>query len=285
MQLGTVRTSTGLTPAVLLPEGGAVPTAALLGRPTGDLMSHLVLDELAELESAARRWDRSRGVIEQPDLVAPFRHPRKILGIGLNYGAHARDLHEQAPRTSPASFIKGDHTIIGTGEQILLPPEVGRVTAEAELGLVFGRRCSHVGEADALDYIAGACAILDQTAEEVLLENPRYLTRVKNYPTFLSLGPVIVTMDEVLATVGTLDTLEVRTVHNGRIYRSDRVKNMTFSPAELISFHSHVMPFDPGDILLTGTPGAVAISAGDVVRCDLVGLTSLTNEVGDAPPV
>lgn len=161
----------------------------------------------------------------------------------------------------------------------MVPQGIGRVTAEAELGLVIGRTCYHVGTDDAMSYVAGVVPVLDQTAEEVLLENPRYLTRVKNYPTFFSFGPDLITLDEVLAH-GPLTNLRVATVHNGALHREDTVAGMTFSPAELLSFHSQVMPFYPGDILSTGTPGAVPIVAGDVVRCELGdGLASLTNPV------
>ena len=77
-----------------------------------------------------------------------------------------------------------------------------------------------------------------------------------------------------------LADLRVATVHNGAVHRKDTVSGMTFSPAELLSFHSHVMPFYPGDILSTGTPGAVAIEPGDVVRCELGDeFASLTNPV------
>jgi len=212
-------------------------------------------------------------------VAAPSTRPHKILGIGLNYGGHAGDLGEQAPRTSPASFIKGDHTIVGPDQPIVVPPGIGRVTAEAELGLVIGRTCYQVGVDEAMSYVAGVVPVHDQTAEAILLENPRYLTRVKNYPTFFSFGPDLITLDEVLS-MGPLPALRVATVHNGTVHREDTVAGMTFSPAELLSFHSHVMPFYPGDILSTGTPGAVPIVPGDVVRCELGdGFASLENPV------
>ena len=160
-----------------------------------------------------------------------------------------------------------------------MPPGIGRVTAEAELGLVIGRTCYQVGVDEAMSYVAGVVPVLDQTAEAILLENPRYLTRVKNYPTFFSFGPDLITLDEVLSD-GPLSDLRVATIHNGAVHRKDTVAGMTFSPAELLSFHSQVMPFYPGDILSTGTPGAVPIVPGDVVRCELGdGLASLTNPV------
>ena len=280
MQLCTISTPAGPRPAVNVVGRGAILTSDLLGRDTPDLMDHLVRDEFEEIAQALERNAESAPLRESPVFDAPLRNPTKILGIGLNYTAHAGDLGAQAPRTSPASFLKGNHTIIGPQEAIAVPPGIGKVTAEAELGLIIGGHCYRVGEDDALSYVAGVCAVLDQTAEQVLLENPRFLTRVKNYPTFLSLGPVIITMDEVLEAVGDLSRLSVATIHNGTIRRRALVESMIFSPAELLSFHSYVMPFSPGDILLTGTPGAAAIIPGDEVSCDLgSGLTVLTNRV------
>lgn len=140
---------------------------------------------------------------------------------------------------------------------------------------VFGEAASLKPES----HVAGVVAVLDQTAEEILMENPRYLTRVKNYPTFFSFGPELITLDEVLSH-GPLSDLRVATVHNGAVHREDTVAGMTFSPAELLSFPSQVMPFYPGDVLSTGTPGAVPIARGDTVGCELGdGLAALTNPV------
>jgi 2-keto-4-pentenoate hydratase/2-oxohepta-3-ene-1,7-dioic acid hydratase in catechol pathway len=266
--------------AVALSDGRLARVDRILPDAPTDLLSLLragLLDSLAVAIEAG--VDDTACVSPDSPVAAPWTSPRKILGIGLNYGAHAGDLGEQAPRTSPASFLKGDHTIVGPGEPIVVPDGIGRVTAEAELGLVIGRTCYQVGVDDAMTYVAGVVPVLDQTAEEILMENPRYLTRVKNYPTFFSFGPDLITLDEVLSH-GPLDGLRVATVHNGVVHRKDTIAGMTFSPAELLSFHSQVMPFYPGDILSTGTPGAVPIVAGDVVRCELGDdLASLTNPV------
>ena len=278
MRLRTLRTDGAA--CVALPDGRLARADRILGGPPSDLQSLLEAGSLDRLADAvAAGVDDDACVDPDSPVTAPWTRPRKIFGIGLNYGAHAGDLGEQAPRTSPASFIKGDHTIVGPGEPIVVPPGIGRVTAEAELGLVVGRPCYQVGVDEAMSYVAGVVAVLDQTAEEILLENPRYLTRVKNYPTFFSFGPDLITLDEVLAD-GPLSDLRVATIHNGAVHREDTVAGMTFSPAELLSFHSQVMPFHPGDILSTGTPGAVPIVPGDVVRCELGdGLASLTNPV------
>ena len=203
-----------------------------------------------------------------------YRHPRKILGIGLNYRDHAADLNAPYP-TEPASFMKCDNTIIGPGDNIELPSQSERVTAEAEIGVIIGRNCRDISEAQAPDYIAGYCLILDMTAEDILQKNPRFLTRSKNFDTFFSFGPELITPDEVP------DVLKVKvgTYNNGKLHRENLVGNMAFPPYYLVSFHSHVATMYPGDIISTGTPGAVVIRDGDTAECRIDGLGNLSNPV------
>lgn len=280
MRLRTVLLDDHPLACVALPDCRLARVDKVLpGAPT-DLVALLETGSLDELAVAVDTGVTDDACVPaDAPVLAPWKHPRKIFGIGLNYGAHAGDLGETAPRTTPASFLKGDHTIVGPGEPIVVPPDIGKVTSEAELGLVIGKICYQVSVEEAMSYVAGIVPILDQTAEAILLENPRYLTRVKNYPTFFAFGPDLITLDEALA-YGPLESLRVATIHNGAVHREDTVSGMTFSPAELLSFHSQVMPFYPGDILSTGTPGAVGIEPGDTVRCELgTGFAELTNPV------
>ncbi len=203
-----------------------------------------------------------------------YRNPRKILGIGLNYRDHAQDLSAPFP-TEPASFMKCDNTIIGPGDAIDLPPQSERVTAEAEIGVVIGKTCRFVSEKQAPGYIAGYCLIIDMTAEDILQRNPRFLTRSKNFDTFFSFGPELITPDEV----PDLSSVKVGTYKNGKLHRENVVANMAFSPQHLVSFHSHVATLFPGDIISTGTPGAVVIEEGDVAECRIAGLGTLCNPV------
>jgi 2-keto-4-pentenoate hydratase/2-oxohepta-3-ene-1,7-dioic acid hydratase in catechol pathway len=214
---------------------------------------------------------------QRSDLVrycAPYYDPPKILGIGLNYREHAVDLGAQQP-SAPASFMKPRTTIIGHGDSIVLPTESKRVTAEAELGLIIGKRCKHVREDDVESVIFGYVPILDMTAEDILQENPRFLTRAKSFDTFLSFGPVIFTQTEI----SNLPEVTVGTVLNGQVVKSNQIRNMMFSPRKLVSFFSNVMTFEPGDIISTGTPGAVVIKNGDVVECRIDGFSVLSNHV------
>ncbi|TDD24536.1 FAA hydrolase family protein [Kribbella turkmenica] len=275
VQLGSVKVANGNEVAVVVdPDRGWV-LAAGLGF-AGDALSVLARASLTELaEAAASAGWRDPADVE---FVAPYRHPRKLWGIGLNYLEHAGDLSENVP-TEPASFMKGDHTIIGPGDPIPVPSQSHRTTAEAELGLVIGRECYQVEEDEALDYVYGVVPVLDQTAEDILERNPRFLTRSKNFPGFFSFGPTIVGLDAVLAHWGSLEAVEVSTVLNGAVHRSNTVANMAFSPAFLISFHSKVMPLYPGDIISTGTPGAAHITPGDTAECRIPALGTLTNPV------
>jgi len=206
-----------------------------------------------------------------------YRRPRKIWGIGLNYAGHAADLSEKTPTGIPGSFIKPDTTLIGPGEAIRIPDLSQKTTAEGELGVIIGQKCRNVLAEDWLAVVAGFTTIIDMTAEDILRQNPRYLTVSKSFDTFFSFGSQLITPDEI----PDVSTLEVSTVLNGRVHAKNTVANMTFSPAFLVSFLSQVMTLLPGDIISTGTPGACAIAGGDIVECRIGGFPSLVNPVVD----
>ena len=242
--------------------------------------------DLLVLISAQWSADRLQGLRERAEKLSgerllagsavrfapPYRRPKKIWGIGLNYGRHARDLDAELP-SEPASFIKGEHTIIGPGDAIELPAESERVTTEAELGLILSPGAG-TGATPGLEDVFGVSPVLDQTAEDILQRNPRFLTRSKNFNTFFSFGPEVVTLDEV----GALADIRVSTVVDDEVIASDVVANMTFLPHELLAFHSW-LTFFPGDILSPGTPGAGRIDHDSVATARIDQLMPLTNPV------
>ena len=177
----------------------------------------------------------------------------------------------------PGSFIKPATTIIGPGDTIQIPKMSERTTAEAELGVVFGKRCKDVPEEDWLSAVAGFTTIIDMTAEDILRRNPRYLTICKSFDSFFVFGPELVTPDEIDDVL----SLTVSTIVNGETRSSNQVRNMTYPPDYLVSLHSQVMTQLPGDILSTGTPGAAAIVQDDVVECHIDGFESLICPVND----
>jgi 2-keto-4-pentenoate hydratase/2-oxohepta-3-ene-1,7-dioic acid hydratase in catechol pathway len=250
-----------------------------------DVQELIVSGKLEELAS----WHRAAGSRQlealanyaMPEAVVEFaplyRRPSKIWGIGLNYADHAKDLAESAPTLAPASFAKFDTTIIGHGEAIKIPLQSEKTTAEAELAIIFGKKCKNVEEKDWRIPLAGFTTIIDVTAEDILRANPRYLTRAKNFDTFLGFGPVLVTTDEIEDVAA----LNVATVLNGVVCARNTISNMTFPPSRLVSFHSNVATMLPGDLILTGTPRAVLINDGDIVECRIDGFETLMNPVID----
>ena len=206
-----------------------------------------------------------------------YRRPRKIWGIGLNYKAHAEDLSEKAPTSEPASFLKPDTTIIGFNDSIKIPLLSGKTTGEAELGLIFGKKCKNVNRENWHSVIAGFTTIIDMTAEDILRRNPRNLTQSKSFDTFFSFGPILYTIDEVKD----LSSLKVQTIVNGKLVAENTVANMTFPPDFLVSYHSQIMTMLPGDIISTGTPGAAPLKNGDLIECRINGYQPLINKVID----
>ncbi|WP_165492080.1 fumarylacetoacetate hydrolase family protein [Egibacter rhizosphaerae] len=196
--------------------------------------------------------------------------PGAIAGVGLNYQSHAAEIGAATP-PAPGFFTKLARTAVSTGSTIHLPPESANTTAEGELALVVGRPCFRASPEEALGHLAGVCAVLDQTAEDQLQVNVRFLTRSKNYAGFLVLGRDLVTLDEAIAD-GSLADLAVTTHHNGAPHRSAPISDMAFSPADILSFVSHVFPLEPGDVVATGTPGAVALADGDTVAGEVAGV-------------
>jgi len=130
------------------------------------------------------------------------------------------------------------------GDEIQLPKlkEAQKTTAEAELGIIIGKDCRDVSEENWQDAIVGYTTILDMTEESILKGNdyvsgnPRYLTIVKNFPTFFSFGPQLVTPDEVPDVL----KLNVQSIHNGEVHAENVVANMTHRPARLVSLHSSI---------------------------------------------
>ena len=286
MRLATIRSGDEEVAAVVV-SGGAVSVGGIQD-PVGDcwpadLLSLLESGRLDDLrsyvdglgEAGAKELEARAIPFPEVEYGPLYRRPRKIWGIGLNYVEHAGDLEETAPSEEPASFMRPDTTIIGPGEEIRLPEQSGRVTGEAELGLIIGREAKNVSEEEAPSVVAGLTTILDMTAEDILRKNPRYLTRAKSFDTFFGFGPQLLTPDEV----GETQDLTVATVLNGEVRRENVVSNMTFSPWFLVSFHSKVMTLLPGDIISTGTPGAVQILDGDTLSCRIDGFEALSNPV------
>ncbi|MEU7429276.1 fumarylacetoacetate hydrolase family protein [Streptomyces sioyaensis] len=209
------------------------------------------------------------------DFAPPYRNPPKLWGFGPNFHRHAKDLETVPPPNGPGSYMRPVRNMIGPDDSIVLPPQSNRVTAEAELGLVIGRECKNVTPEEAKSVVFGYTTILDMTAEDLLRENLRYICRAKGFDTFCSIGPYIVTEDEI----DDLQKIHIATKVNGEVIAEAPVSSMVRDPYWLISFHSQMTSLEVGDIIATGTPGAGVIRHGDVVEAEVRGVGDLRNHV------
>jgi 2-keto-4-pentenoate hydratase/2-oxohepta-3-ene-1,7-dioic acid hydratase in catechol pathway len=199
--------------------------------------------------------------------------PSKIVCVGLNYRDHAAEQKKPLPR-EPMIFIKPSTAVIRHGEPIRIPPGVGRVDHEAELGVVVGKRAYRVPKDRALEYVLGVTCVNDVTARELQAKDVQY-TRAKGFDTFAPIGPVIVTGYDGRP-------LTVEGIVNGQVRQSSSTRELIFPIDHLIWFISSVMTLLPGDIIATGTPAGIGpIQAGDTVSIRVESVGELTNPVED----
>jgi 2,4-didehydro-3-deoxy-L-rhamnonate hydrolase len=188
-------------------------------------------------------------------LGSPAPAPRQAFGIGLNYREHAAEAGFDAPTGEPPVFTKFPTCIIGPRGDIEMPA-AGHVDWEVELVVVIGRRAHHVGQDEALDYVAGY-AVGQDVSERILqlATTPPQFSMGKSYPRFGPVGPWLVTTDEF----DNPDDLELGCRVNGEQMQKGRTSQLIFGVPELIEQLSRVTPLLPGDVIFTGTPSGVGL--------------------------
>lgn len=208
-------------------------------------------------------------------LLAPVL-PGKIICVGRNYAAHAREHDAEVPEV-PLLFLKAPSAVIGPGDKIVLPPQSQQVEHEAELAVVIGRRGRWISPEEALEHVMGYTIGNDVTARDLQFRDNQW-TRAKGFDTFCPLGPWIQTDFD---PTDTLITCHV----NGEMRQMASTRDMVFSVHQLIAFASSIMTLEPGDIIMTGTPSGVSpLQPGDTVKVSIEGLGELENSVVSQPP-
>lgn len=200
-----------------------------------------------------------------------------IWGAGLNYRRHSEDLNVEQPASGPGSYLRPAGCLIDNGGHIDLPAQSNRVTGEAELALMIGTACKNVSRADWRSVVAGVTAALDMTAEDVIRENPRYIPWSKGFDTFCSIGPVMVTLDEL--DDDALRSLRVTTIRNGEKIASATPRDMKYDLGRLVEYFTAGRTLEPGTVICTGTPGAAVINAGDTIQAVVEHVGTLTHPV------
>ena len=226
-------------------------------------------------------------VLRQPitsvQLLAPLL-PGKILGVGRNYGDHAKEVG--GPKLEmPRIFIKPTSSVTGPGAVVKIPRHVKKPDWEVELGVVIGKPARDVPEGTALDYVAGYTVLNDVSAREFQFDVPLAMTSfAKGMDGFCPIGPWIVTPEEV----GEPWMLDVKCWLNGEEVQHGNTRDLIFSVAALIAFLSRYMTLEPGDVIATGTPAGVGhfrdppryLKPGDRLRLEVERVGVLEHSIG-----
>jgi 2-keto-4-pentenoate hydratase/2-oxohepta-3-ene-1,7-dioic acid hydratase in catechol pathway len=320
MRLATILTPGDGAPAVaiLLEDGAALPISALAeiaGWPVAQAMGQLSLAELLAADMALTPFREA--LAEAPDEAVrsaavaagafrfgpPIPRPGKIVGVGYNYLEHIREQGLETP-ARPVLFSMFANAVTGPGEPIRHPAGTHALDLEAELAVVVGKTASHVAPELALQHVAGYTAANDVTARDwqgqsrALRKGEKgdgQWLRAKGSDTFLPLGPVLVSADELGDGRGLAVRSWVARAADGPKAKPFQMQDgntsdLLFSVAELIAIISTEVTLDPGDVIVTGTPSGVGVfrepqlflAPGDLVTVEVERIGKLTNPVTDA---
>lgn len=262
-------------PAVWDPElGVALSLEGIVDDVAGELLTP---DGLAGLARVLRLERRNLPQVPEGTRIGPcVGGVGKFLCIGLNYADHAAETGAKVP-DEPEVFSKATSAISGAFDDVEIPRGAKKVDWEVELGVVIGKHAKYVPKEQALDHVAGYCVVNDLSERAFQLERGKQWDKGKGCDTFGPIGPWLVTKDEV-ADPQALDLwLEV----DGKRYQHGNTRTMVFTVAHLVSYLSHFMSLQPGDVISTGTPPGVGLGqkpepiylkAGQTMRLSIQGL-------------
>jgi 2-keto-4-pentenoate hydratase/2-oxohepta-3-ene-1,7-dioic acid hydratase in catechol pathway len=196
----------------------------------------------------------------EDDLACPVT-PTKILCVGRNYAAHAKEMGGDVPK-EPLLFLKPPSSLLGPGDRILLPKASEKVEHEAELGVVIGARAKDVAPEDALAHVFGYTCVCDVTARDLQRKDGQW-TRGKGFDTFCPVGPFVETEFDAKAA-------RIVCRVNGEVRQDGTTAQMIFDVPTLVAYASRVMTLEPGDLLVTGTPEGVGpLAPGDALEIEI----------------
>lgn len=201
--------------------------------------------------------------------------PSKILCVGRNYLAHARELGNDVP-SEPLIFMKPPSALIANGDTIVMPAISDRVDFEGEIGVIIGSRASGLGDGEGLGVVSHVLAANDVTARDLQRRDDQW-ARAKGFDTFCPVSEPV-PVDKV-----DLDGLQVITRVNGEERQRGHATDMAFSISHIVAYLSRIMTLEPGDLVLTGTPEGVGpLLDGDVVEVEVPGVGLIGNPVKKA---
>lgn len=230
---------------------------------------------------AALAADESLPVVAAPVYANVVNTVGKLVCIGLNYAEHARKTNMPLPEY-PVLFSKFADALVPAGADVALPAWETSYDYEAELVIVIGKKAWGVSEEDALDHVFGYSCGNDLSCRDAQMRSGQWLIG-KTMPGFGPCGPVIATADEFDIHAPHV----IRSYVNGELRQDSLTDDMIFDCAKIVSYASHYVALEPGDLIFTGTPSGVALEkkgdpdcwlkAGDVVDIEIGGIGTLRN--------
>jgi len=202
-----------------------------------------------------------------------------IFCTGLNYRDHIAETKSEAPKF-PRLFMKLDESLVGHKVPMIRPKASVEYDFEAELMVVMGREARYVTKAQALDYVAGYTLFNDGSIRDF---QRRTTDQGKNFYRSSSLGPYMVTLDEVPPD----SEMKLFARLNGKVEQQANIADMIFPVPVLIEYFSSITRLRPGDMIATGTCGRVSYSekqfmkGGDSIEIEITGIGKLVNPIVD----
>jgi 2-keto-4-pentenoate hydratase/2-oxohepta-3-ene-1,7-dioic acid hydratase in catechol pathway len=247
-------------------------------------------DMISVLQGGADALQRAAGAVANPaagtvfplsavKLCAPVPRPTKIICVGLNYRDHAIESKMEIP-TVPTIFSKFANTVIGPGDNIVIPKNTAKPDYEAEFAFVIGKGGRHIKAEEWQQHVFGYMNLNDVSARDVQLATTQWVMG-KTFDTFAPMGPWLVSADEIADP----HNLDISITVNGERLQNSNTRELIFKIPQLVEFLSSVMTLEPGDVVSTGTPSGVGFSykppkwlkPGDEVTVRVEGLGELVN--------
>ena len=263
------------------PNEGVVDLKTRLGPPYASVLDLLRAGGLDSARAAARGV-RADFPLREVELLPPVLAPEKILCIGVNYANRNADYGDAEVPKYPSMFFRTPGSLVGHQGAIVRPRESEQLDYEGEIALVIGRAGRRIALDQALDHVAGATLCNEGTIRDWTRHGKFNVTQGKNFDACGSIGPWLVTADEI----DLVKPLHLTVTLNGEITQDDTTASMIRSFSELIGYVSTFMTLKPGDIIVTGTPvklkrsePPVWLKPGDVVEIEAPQIGVLRNTV------
>lgn len=206
--------------------------------------------------------------LESMEIVSPVTEPARIVCQGANYANHRTEAG-MTPERPPFNLIfhKADSSLASAQSDIICPKHVKLLDYEIELGLVIGKSITEraqITDDNLHEYVAGLVIVNDISARDIQLPQSQWY-KGKSYRTFCPVGPYLYILDKEEVTL--LHDLDLKLWVNGELRQSTNTQQMLYKPAETLTELSEIMNLSPGDLVLTGTPGGVALRlSGEVMQ-------------------